>query len=221
MTDRSTGCSFVRSSVPDSGRGVAPERQARYTRPCNAPRVTDLVESERDMTTRARNGAFGSRRRGAAELATWLRTPPDLTSPPGRVGHQSAGRAVQPPVSMCVWCRCTRRYVVELVQQWARLKDGAAEHEVSFLLVVDAELFRLDSVIRWLDAADGRLARLAADPPPPGPALAGPVASTLGGAAMTALELRERVQGVRRRSERGARLAWRRPLGRNRLASAR
>jgi len=28
---------------------------------------------------------------------------------------------------------------------------------------VDAELFRLDSVIRWLDAADGRLKRAAAD----------------------------------------------------------
>ena len=30
--------------------------------------------------------------------------------------------------------------------------------------MVDAELFRLDSVIRWLDAADGRIARVAAEP---------------------------------------------------------
>ena len=30
-------------------------------------------------------------------------------------------------------------------------------------LVVDAELFRLDAVVRWLDAADGRIKRAAAD----------------------------------------------------------
>jgi hypothetical protein len=29
-------------------------------------------------------------------------------------------------------------------------------------LVVDAELFRLDAVVRWLDAADGRIKRTAA-----------------------------------------------------------
>jgi len=33
--------------------------------------------------------------------------------------------------------------------------------------VVDAELFRLDAVIRWLDAADGRLKRATLDPPQP------------------------------------------------------
>jgi hypothetical protein len=32
-------------------------------------------------------------------------------------------------------------------------------------LVVDAELFRLDAIVRWLDAADGRIKRAAADPP--------------------------------------------------------
>jgi hypothetical protein len=38
-------------------------------------------------------------------------------------------------------------------------------------LVVDAELFRLDSLVRWLDAADGRIARLTVEPPEPsGPA---------------------------------------------------
>jgi hypothetical protein len=30
---------------------------------------------------------------------------------------------------------------------------------------VDAELFRLDAVVRWLDAADGRIKRAAVDPP--------------------------------------------------------
>jgi len=32
---------------------------------------------------------------------------------------------------------------------------------MSLALVVDAELFRLDSVIRWLDAAEGRIRRAA------------------------------------------------------------
>jgi hypothetical protein len=36
--------------------------------------------------------------------------------------------------------------------------------------VVDAELFRLDSVIRWLDAADSRLRRAPTPAPVPVPA---------------------------------------------------
>ena len=56
-----------------------------------------------------------------------------------------------------------RRYLVELMQQWTRIKEDEAEFDLGLALVVDAELFRLDSVIRWLDAADGRLKRAAAD----------------------------------------------------------
>jgi hypothetical protein len=56
---------------------------------------------------------------------------------------------------------------VELMQQWTRLKEDEAEQDLGFALVFDAELFRLDSVIRWLDAADGRIKRLPADPPEP------------------------------------------------------
>jgi hypothetical protein len=58
-----------------------------------------------------------------------------------------------------------RRYLVELMQEWTRLKEYAADRDLGFALVVDAELFRLDSVIRWLDAADGRIKRAAFDPP--------------------------------------------------------
>jgi hypothetical protein len=63
-----------------------------------------------------------------------------------------------------------RRYLVELMQQWTRIKEDEAEFDLGLALVVDAELFRLDAVIRWLDAADGRLKRAAADPPAAVPA---------------------------------------------------
>src|SRR5260370_38734202 len=62
-----------------------------------------------------------------------------------------------------------RRYLGELMQQWTRIKEDEAEFDLGLALVVDAELFRLDAVIRWLDPADGRLKRAAAAPPRPVP----------------------------------------------------
>jgi hypothetical protein len=58
-----------------------------------------------------------------------------------------------------------RRYLVELMQEWTRLKEHAADRDLGFAIVVDAELFRLDAAIRWLDAADGRIKRAAFDSP--------------------------------------------------------
>jgi hypothetical protein len=52
-----------------------------------------------------------------------------------------------------------RRYLVQLMQQWTHLKEDLADRDLGFALVVDAELFRLDAVIRWLDTAEGRLKR--------------------------------------------------------------
>ena len=53
------------------------------------------------------------------------------------------------------------------MQQWTRLKEDEADFDLAFALVVDAELFRLDSVVRWLDAADGRIKRAAVERPRP------------------------------------------------------
>jgi hypothetical protein len=50
------------------------------------------------------------------------------------------------------------------MQQWTRLKEDEADFDLTFALVVDAELFRLDAVVRWLDTADGRLKRAASEP---------------------------------------------------------
>ena len=56
-----------------------------------------------------------------------------------------------------------RRHVVELMQEWTRMKRSARPSDVNLALVVDAELFRLDSVTRWLDAADARFRRAGRD----------------------------------------------------------
>ena len=49
------------------------------------------------------------------------------------------------------------------MQQWTHIKEEADPADLNLGLAVDAELFRLDSVVRWLDAADGRIKRAAAD----------------------------------------------------------
>ena len=102
--------------------------------------------------------------RGAEALGAWLRTPPDLTSPPrDELVMKVLVAARVPGVDAHEVIQAHRQYLVELMQQWTRIKETEAESDMSLALVVDAELFRLDAVVRWLDAADGRIKRAAAD----------------------------------------------------------
>jgi DNA-binding PadR family transcriptional regulator len=101
---------------------------------------------------------------GAQELAGWLRTPPDLSSPPRDELVIKVLIAMRlPGADTAEVIQVHRRYLVELMQQWTRLKEDEAGLDLSFALVVDAELFRLDSVVRWLDTADGRIKRAVAE----------------------------------------------------------
>jgi DNA-binding PadR family transcriptional regulator len=124
-----------------------------------------LVESESDG-----NGEEGPQRgfriteAGERELAQWLRTPPDLSSPPRDELVMKVLMALRiPGVDVHAVIQAHRRYLVELMQQWTRIKEDDAGTDISMLLAVDAELFRLDSVVRWLDAAEARVRRAAAD----------------------------------------------------------
>jgi DNA-binding PadR family transcriptional regulator len=102
---------------------------------------------------------------GQRELAVWLRTPPDLTTPPrDELVIKVLVALSMPEVDVHDVIQTHRRYLVELMQQWTRLKEDEAEFDLPLALVVDAELGRLDSVIRWLDAAEGRLRRAALEP---------------------------------------------------------
>ncbi len=103
---------------------------------------------------------------GRVELNTWLTTPPDMTEPPRDELVIKVLAALRVPgVSVHEVIQVHRRYLVELMQQWTRLKEDEADFDLTFALVVDSELFRLDSVVRWLDTADGRLKRAALEAP--------------------------------------------------------
>jgi DNA-binding PadR family transcriptional regulator len=122
-----------------------------------------FVESD-DSSEDGPQKGFHITAEGQQELAAWLRTPPDLSSPPRDELVMKVLIAVRlPGVDVHEVVQAHRRYLVQLMQEWTRLKEYAADRDLGFALVVDAELFRLDSVVRWLDAADGRIKRATFD----------------------------------------------------------
>jgi DNA-binding PadR family transcriptional regulator len=119
--------------VESDGEGERPQKQKRY-------RITPA---------------------GAHELADWLRTPPELVPPPRDELVIKVLVALQVPgINVYELLQVHRRHVIELMQRYTRIKAEAAEDEVPLALVADAELFRLEAIVRWLDAADVRLKQL-------------------------------------------------------------
>jgi DNA-binding PadR family transcriptional regulator len=174
------------SEGPKYGLQLREEFEARTGEvwPLNVGQVyTTLQRLERDGLVEAADGvpaehdapggpgapgapqkAFRITEAGSAELTEWLRVPPDLRSPPRDELVMKVLVAVTVPgTDVHEIIQAHRTYLVQLMQEWTRLKEDADASDVAFLLVVDAELFRLDSVVRWLDAADARLRRAMAD----------------------------------------------------------
>jgi len=70
----------------------------------------------------------------------------------------------EPGVDVAEVIQAHRRQAVELMQEWTRLKEEQTEFDLSFALVVDAQLTRLGGIVRWLDLADEHVKRAATDP---------------------------------------------------------
>ena len=163
------------SEGPTYGLQLRQEFEARTgdVWPLNVGQVyTTLQRLERDGLVVADDAAVDDRqkcfritREGESELATWLATPPEVTTPPrDELVIKVLIAARLPGADVHGLIQVHRRYLVQLMQEWTRLKEDEAEFDLGLALAVDAELFRLDAVIRWLDAADGRLARMAGAP---------------------------------------------------------
>jgi len=162
------------SEGPKYGLQLREEFEARTGEiwPLNVGQVyTTLQRLERDgLAESDGSGEAGPQKgfritaEGEQELARWLRTPPDLSSPPRDELVMKVLVALHvPDTDVHAVIQAHRRYLVELMQQWTRIKEDDTGSDLSMLLAVDAELFRLDSVVRWLDAAEARVKRAAAD----------------------------------------------------------
>ena len=142
--------------------------------PLNVGQVyTTLQRLERDGLVEADEGeGERSQKRyritavGDRELSEWLRTPPELVPPPRDelvikvlVALQVPGTDIQEILQV------HRRHVIEIMQRYTQIKAAAPEDDLTLALVADAEIFRLEAIVRWLDTADVRLKQRPLAPP--------------------------------------------------------
>jgi DNA-binding PadR family transcriptional regulator len=134
--------------------------------PLNVGQVyTTLQRLERDGLVETDDGEaersqklYRITREGDRELNAWLQTPPDLVPPPRDELVIKVLVALQiPGVEVHEILQVHRRHVIEVMQRYTRIKASAREDDLTLALVADAELFRLEGIVRWLDAADARL----------------------------------------------------------------
>jgi DNA-binding PadR family transcriptional regulator len=103
---------------------------------------------------------------GAHELTVWLETPAAVSQPPrDELLIKVLVAAQVPGVDVHHLIQVHRRHLIELMQRYTAVKADASEDDVALALVVDAELFRIDAAVRWLDTADACLQRGATTAP--------------------------------------------------------
>jgi len=151
--------------------------------PLNVGQVySTLQRLERDGMVESDDEADGAQRgfqitaAGDDELRAWLQAPAGDVPPRDELVIKVMVALAVPGIEVAELVQAHRRHLVELMQRYTRLKEDVAEHEVAVALVMDAEIYRIDGLIRWLDSADIRLRRAprpepGAAPPPPVPAL--------------------------------------------------
>ena len=95
---------------------------------------------------------------GRAELVSWLETPAEEGQPPRdellikvlvAVGVQG--------VDVSEVVQVHRRHLLQLMQRYTSVKADASADDVAIALIVDAELFRIEAAVRWLDSVEARL----------------------------------------------------------------
>lgn len=135
-----------------------------------------LVESIGAETDGIQKG-FRNTTEGVRELTAWLRIPQDTNPPPrDELVIKVLVATIVPDIDVHEVIQVHRRHLVEAMQRYTHIKAEGSEHDIGLALVVDAQIFRLEGAVRWLDAADVRIKQSSAAgaeeeaPQPPQPA---------------------------------------------------
>lgn len=95
---------------------------------------------------------------GHAELLRWLQTPSEAEPPPRDELIIKVLVAMKiTAIDVRALIQTHRRQLIEMMQRYTRIKATAAEDDMPLALVLDAQIFRLEGVVRWLDSAETRL----------------------------------------------------------------
>jgi DNA-binding PadR family transcriptional regulator len=171
------------SEGPKYGLQLRQEFEARTGEvwPLNVGQVyTTVARLERDGLVASDDGeepgpqkSYRITAEGNAELTAWLTTPPAADVPPREELVIKVLVAVRlPGVDVAGILQTHRRHLVETMSRYTRLKQDATDDDLGLLLVADAEIFRLEAFVRWLDTVEVRLRHR---PPVTAPAPSTPV----------------------------------------------
>jgi DNA-binding PadR family transcriptional regulator len=157
------------SEGPKYGLQLRDEFEARTGEvwPLNVGQVyTTLKRLERDgLVTSEDEGeapqkGYAITAAGGRELMTWLHEPASEAPPPrDELLIKVLVAARVPKVDVHDVIQRQRRHLVELMQRYTAVKADAADDDVTLAIIVDAQVFRLEAAVRWLDATDARLRR--------------------------------------------------------------
>jgi DNA-binding PadR family transcriptional regulator len=107
---------------------------------------------------------------GHRELLGWLSASEVADQPPRDELLIKVLVAVEVPgVDVGDVIQSHRRQLLETMQRYTHVKADARADDVALALVVDAELFRMEAAVRWLDSAEARLRRHPRPSPRPVP----------------------------------------------------
>ena len=116
-----------------------------------------LVVSEEGEAKRAQKN-YHLTPQGHTELLRWLQTPSESEPPPRDELIIKVLVATQiAAIDTVDLIQTHRRQLIEMMQRYTRMKVAAAEDDIALALVVDAQIFRLEGLVRWLDSAETRL----------------------------------------------------------------
>ena len=157
------------SSGPKYGLQLRHEFEARTGEvwPLNVGQVyTTLQRLERDGLVESDGADDGPQKgfsitpAGHDELITWLSAGEPTEQPPRDELLIKVLVAVEVPgVDVTDVIQSHRRQLLETMQRYTRVKADARPDDVALALVVDAELYRMEAAVRWLDSAEVRLRR--------------------------------------------------------------